>query len=260
MYIRRKVYSDVDYDYGYDYDYEEPRYYSVIMDEDELALFSDLQEYLYSDGGDTGSAIGAALGGLGAAGALGGAYGYMQSDSFKNRVEEANKKAAKAAKARKGELAKSLKDEIENLGKNRKTWGQLSRAEEDAFAQRIHEANMKGLEGRIKKAEKAGKETAALKRQLEDMKMNGWKNNGALNGRTLEDAYNRSQISKLKTDIEAAKKANAKALKNVKSTSKMGRFAEWAGKNKGALGLGAGAAALGAAALGSGIGRSVGRD
>ena len=48
MYIRRKVYSDVDYDYGYDYDYEEPRYYSVIMDEDELALFSDLQEYLYS--------------------------------------------------------------------------------------------------------------------------------------------------------------------------------------------------------------------
>lgn len=39
MYIRRKVYSDVDFDYGYDN--EEPRYYSVIMSEDELRMFTE---------------------------------------------------------------------------------------------------------------------------------------------------------------------------------------------------------------------------
>lgn len=108
MYIRRKVYSDVDYDFdGYDYvdEYdEEPRYYSVIMSEDELALFSDIQEYLYSE--DNSKTAAAVLGGLGAATALGaGGYGAYKANKalaeeggFKG-VAKANYNARKAASA-----------------------------------------------------------------------------------------------------------------------------------------------------------------
>jgi len=105
MYIRRKVYSDVDYDFdGYDYyDYDEPRYYSVIMDEDELALFSDLQEYLYSE--DNSKTAAAVLGGLGAATALGaGGYGaYKANQALVEEgglkgVAKANYNARKAAR------------------------------------------------------------------------------------------------------------------------------------------------------------------
>ena len=259
MYIRRKVYSDVDYDYGYDYDYEEPRYYSVIMDEDELALFSDLQEYLYSDEGDTGSAVGAALGGLGAAAAMGGAYAGVKSDRFKDYVAGLDKKAAAKAKQKKLDLAKALKDEKENIGKGFKTWGNVSGTEVEEFQKSIHNSYIKGLEHKIKQAEKAGKDTSALKKDLDIVKSNGYRNIQQVGGKDIGTVWAGKESRRIAKAQAAAEKANAEALKKIKDKSTLGRLAEWGRGNKKTAALGAGAAALGAAALGSGIGRSVNR-
>ena len=121
MYIRRKVYSDVNFvendNNVYENEVKEPRYYSVIMSEDELDLFSDLQEYLYSE--DDSKTAAAVLGGLGAATALGaggyGAYKANQALAEEGGLKGVAKKHLEARKAANEAYAKQAKADAETV-------------------------------------------------------------------------------------------------------------------------------------------------
>lgn len=88
MYIRRKIYS---------YNEPEEQLYSVVMGEDELALFSDFCDELislYSNDDDIAKAAG--IGGAAAATAGLGYAGYKEADNIKTAGKRAYKEAKHA--------------------------------------------------------------------------------------------------------------------------------------------------------------------
>ncbi len=215
MYIRRKVYSDVDYDFdGYDSvneEYsEEPRYYSVIMSEDELALFSDLQEYLYSD--DDSKTAAAVLGGLGAATALGaGGYGAYKANQ---------------ALAEEG----GLKGVAKKHSEARKAANEAYKAQEKIDAKRVKESvkgyKPVGEDGKLLKGD-------AKKKAVEDLRKS--------NETRLRDIRN----TKLSDARNATNKATKESLKKGWEAIKGNKKLRYAALGAGALGIGAAGVGIG---------------
>ena len=227
MYIRRKVYSDADYDYDQQFIYEnednealysddvededdEPRFYSVIMSEDELALFSDFQEYLYSE--DNASSTAAVLGGLGAATALGaGGYGVYKANQA--LAEEGGLKG----------VAKKRQEAI-------KAANEAYKAQEKIDAKRVKESvkgyKPVGEDGKLLKGD-------ARKRAIEDIKKS--------TDTRLRDIRN----TKLSDARGAANKASKESLKKGWEAVKGNKKLRYAALGAGALGLGAAGIGIG---------------
>lgn len=107
----QKIFSDV---------YDDERLYSVLMSEEEVALYSDLMEYLYSDAAEDALA-GAGAAGLGLAAAGAGAYGAKKGlEHFidkKEAVRKAKRKAAVEEAVGKAKDVKKARKEVEKLKK-----------------------------------------------------------------------------------------------------------------------------------------------
>lgn len=214
MYIRRKVYSDVNFvendNNVYENEVKEPRYYSVIMSEDELDLFSDLQEYLYSE--DDSKTAAAVLGGLGAATALGaGGYGAYKANQ---------------ALAEEGGLKGVAKKHLEA----RKAANEAYKAQEKIDAKRVKESvkgyKPVGEDGKLLKGD-------ARKKAIEDVKKS--------NETRLRDIRNTKLSDAKGTASKATKDSLKKGWEAIKGNKKL-RYAA----------LGAGALGIGAAGVGIG--------
>lgn len=214
MYIRRKVYSDVNFvendNNVYENEVKEPRYYSVIMSEDELDLFSDLQEYLYSE--DDSKTAAAVLGGLGAATALGaGGYGAYKANQ---------------ALAEEGGLKGVAKKHLEA----RKAANEAYKAQEKIDAKRVKESvkgyKPVGEDGKLLKGD-------ARKKAIEDVKKS--------NETRLRDIRN----TKLSDAKGTANKATKESLKKGWEAIKGNKKLRYAALGAGALGVGAAGVGIG---------------
>lgn len=199
----QKIFSDV---------YDDERLYSVLMSEEEVALYSDLMEYLYSDAEDALAGAGATGLGLAAAGA--GAYGAKKGLEHFIDKKEAGRKAKRQA---------AINDAI---GKNKKVKKALKEVE-------------KAKKAYMKSATSGGNEKAA---ELWEELLNRKESKNNVEKLTRKEVEKKIKLEKAAGAEKMARKANIlaeKALKSLKNNKKTA-----AGVGAGLIATGAGINAL----------------
>lgn len=253
MYLRRKVYSVAEDDYGFENLYSvndtylDEEMYSVPMTEDELRLFSDFCEYVYSDSSEAAGAAGGVLAGGAAAAGLGAAY-YKRGDIMK----WANKKLGGAKKdyelGRAGREA-AYKDSVARMKAGAKIDGAISEETKRAAKQwgRSEQARWNQKVAEFEDLMEARKLEGAKKAKMEQLIKNA---KARANKAYTVDDFLKSQEQGMKKDFMMNERKLKDSLGKDSAAGRAARLIEWGKKNKKtALAL-AGAGTLGAAGLG----------